>query len=140
MRKLTLAVFALSAAIPGLALSSAAGAAASLPTSAPGAAAPSLSLALPQDDAPSQGEKVRMTVVRATLAPGEALPDNARTALRYIYVQSGRLQVSNLVTGAEQEVVAGEFAVESAGQWHTGKALGSEPAEVLLIEQAPAGL
>lgn len=139
MRKLTLAVVALSAAIPGFAAAGSAEAAATLPTT-PGVTAPAMSLALPQDDAPAQGEKVRMSVVRATLAPGESLPDNARTALRYIYVQSGRLQVSNLVTGAEQEVVAGEFAVESAGQWHTGKAMGSEPAEVLLIEQAPAGL
>lgn len=138
MRKLTLAVFSLSAAIPGLALAGSAQAAASLP-SAPSISTPSMSLTLPQEE-PAEGEKVRMTVVRATLAPGESLPDNARTALRYIYVQSGRLQVSNLVTGAEQEVVAGEFAVESAGQWHTGKAMGSEPAEVLLIEQAPAGL
>ncbi|MBA4792063.1 cupin domain-containing protein [Phenylobacterium sp.] len=139
MRKLTLAAFALSAAIPGLAFAGVAQAAATLPTP-PSTAVPAMGLALPQDDEPAQGEKVRMTVVRATLAPGESLPDNARTALRYIYVQSGRLQVSNLVTGAEQEVVAGEFAVESAGQWHTGRAMGSEPAEVLLIEQAPAGL
>ncbi|OYW95050.1 MAG: hypothetical protein B7Z13_02975 [Caulobacterales bacterium 32-67-6] len=98
-----------------------------------------MSLALPQDDEP-KGDKVRMTVVQATLAPGESLPDNARTALRYIYVKSGRLQVSNLVTGDQQDVEAGEFAVESAGQWHTGKAMGAEPAEVLLIEQAPADL
>ncbi len=139
MRKLTLAALALSAAIPGLAIAGGAEAAATLP-SPPSAAPSALSFALPQDEEPAEGEKVRMTVVRATLAPGESLPDNARTALRYIYVQSGRLQVSNLVTGAEQEVAAGEFAVESAGQWHTGRAMGSEPAEVLLIEQAPAGL
>ena len=97
-----------------------------------------MTLALPQAEDPIEGEKVRMTVVQATLAPGESLPDNARTALRYIYVKSGRLQVSNLVTGDEQEILAGEFAVESAGQWHTGRAMGVEPAEVLLIEQAPS--
>lgn len=133
MRKLTLIGF-IAATLPGLAF-----AAPSPPPAMETARTSSLSLALPQDDEP-KGDKVRMTVVQATLAPGESLPDNARTALRYIYVKSGRLQVSNLVTGDQQDVEAGEFAVESAGQWHTGKAMGAEPAEVLLIEQAPADL
>ena len=133
MRKLTL-IGLIAATLPGLAF------AAPSPSPAMEAVHTSpLSLALPQDDEP-KGDKVRMTVVQATLAPGESLPDNTRTALRYIYVKSGRLQVSNLVTGDRQDVEAGEFAVESAGQWHTGKAMGAEPAEVLLIEQAPADL
>lgn len=133
MRKLTL-IGLIAATLPGLAF-----AAPSPPPAMETARTSSLNLALPQDDEP-KGDKVRMTVVQATLAPGESLPDNARTALRYIYVKSGRLQVSNLVTGDQQDVEAGEFAVESAGQWHTGKAMGAEPAEVLLIEQAPADL
>ncbi|MGQ3015692.1 cupin domain-containing protein [Phenylobacterium sp.] len=133
MRKLTL-IGLFAATLPGLAF-----AAPSQPPALETARTSPLSLSLPQDDEP-KGEKVRMTVVQATLAPGESLPDNARTALRYIYVKSGRLQVSNLVTGDQQDVEAGEFAVESAGQWHTGKAMGAEPAEVLLIEQAPADL
>jgi len=133
MRKLTL-VGLIAATLPGLAF-----AAPSPPPAMEAARTSPLSLSLPQDDEP-KGDKVRMTVVQATLAPGESLPDNARTALRYIYVKSGRLQVSNLVTGDQQDVEAGEFAVESAGQWHTGKAMGAEPAEVLLIEQAPADL
>ncbi|MDP2215008.1 cupin domain-containing protein [Phenylobacterium sp.] len=134
MRKLIL-VSMLAATLPGLAMAApSAGPALNTQPSSP------LSLALPQDDEPGQGDKVRMTVVQTTLAPGESLPDNARTALRYIYVKSGRLQVSNLVTGDRQDVEAGEFAVESAGQWHTGKAMGAEPAEILLIEQAPADL
>jgi quercetin dioxygenase-like cupin family protein len=133
MRKLTLAVCAALLATPALAVA----APGQPPVFDAGAPAP-MTLALPQAEDPIEGEKVRMTVVQATLAPGESLPDNARTALRYIYVKSGRLQVSNLVTGDEQEILAGEFAVESAGQWHTGRALGVEPAEVLLIEQAPS--
>lgn len=133
MRKLTL-VGLIAATLPGLAF-----AAPSPPPALDAVQTSPLSLTLPQDDEP-KGDKVRMTVVQATLAPGESLPDNARTALRYIYVKSGRLQVSNLVTGDRQDVEAGEFAVESAGQWHTGKAMGAEPAEVLLIEQAPADL
>ena len=133
MRKLTLAVGAALLAIPALAFA----APGQPPVFDAGAPAP-MTLALPQTEDPIEGEKVRMTVVQATLAPGESLPDNARTALRYIYVKSGRLQVSNLVTGDEQEILAGEFAVESAGQWHTGRAMGVEPAEVLLIEQAPS--
>ena len=133
MRKLTL-IGLIAATLPGLAF-----AAPSPPPAMEAARTSPLSLSLPQEDEP-KGDKVRMTVVQATLAPGESLPDNTRTALRYIYVKSGRLQVSNLVTGDRQDVEAGEFAVESAGQWHTGKAMGAEPAEVLLIEQAPADL
>lgn len=133
MRKLTLAVGAALLAVPTLAFA----ASGQAPAFAAATPAP-MTLALPQTEDPIEGEKVRMTVVQATLAPGESLPDNARTALRYIYVKSGRLQVSNLVTGDEQEILAGEFAVESAGQWHTGRAMGVEPAEVLLIEQAPS--
>ncbi len=129
MRKLTSALSALILATPGTVLAAPSAPQLRAPT-------PSLSLALPEAQDPPQGDKVRMTVLQTTLAPGESLPQNARTALRYIYVKSGRLQVSNLVTGDEQEVVAGEFAVESAGQWHTGRALGGEPTEVLLIEQA----
>ncbi|MDP1872926.1 cupin domain-containing protein [Phenylobacterium sp.] len=134
MRKLTL-IGLLAATLPGLAF-----AAPSPPRAMDAVQTSPLSLALPQDDEPGQGDKVRMTVVQATLAPGESVPDNARTALRYIYVKSGRLQVSNLVTGDRQDVEAGEFAVEAAGQWHTGKAIGVEPVEILLIEQAPADL
>ncbi|MDP1616154.1 cupin domain-containing protein [Phenylobacterium sp.] len=133
MRKLTLAVCVAVFATPALAV-----AAPGQPPSFDAGGPAAMTLALPQTEDPVEGEKVRMTVVQATLAPGESLPDNARTALRYIYVKSGRLQVSNLVTGDEQEILAGEFAVESAGQWHTGRALGAEPAEVLLIEQAPS--
>ena len=133
MRKLTLAVCAALLTVPAVAVA----APGQPPAFDAGAPAP-MTLALPQTEDPIEGEKVRMTVVQATLAPGESLPDNARTALRYIYVKSGRLQVSNLVTGDEQEILAGEFAVESAGQWHTGRATGGEPAEVLLIEQAPS--
>lgn len=134
MRKLTL-FGVLAAVLPGLAF-----AAPSPPPSMDARPIAPLSFALPQDDEPDQGDKVRMTVIQTTLAPGESLPENARTALRYIYVKSGRLQVSNLVTGDRQDVEAGEFAVESAGQWHTGLAVGVEPVEVLLIEQAPAEL
>ncbi len=125
----------LAALLPGLAL-----AAPSPPPSADSRPVAPLSFALPQDDEPRHGDRVRMMVIQAILAPGESLPENARSALRYIYVKSGRLQVSNLVTGDRQDVEAGEFAVESAGQWHTGLAVGLEPAEILLIEQAPAEL
>lgn len=134
MRKLTL-IGLLALVVPGLAL-----AAPSPPSSVEGRPVAPLSFALPQDDEPAPGGKVRMMVVQATLAPGESLPENARSALRYIYVKSGRLQVSNLVTGDRQDVEAGEFAVESAGQWHTGQAVGLEPVEILLIEQSPAEL
>jgi quercetin dioxygenase-like cupin family protein len=80
--------------------------------------------------------KMRMSVSQLTLAAGERLPDHQPAYLRYIYVVSGRLQVSNLVTGGAQEIAAGEMAVETAGEMHSAKALGDEPAEVMIVEQA----
>lgn len=120
MRKLTLVVLSLAAAV-GL---SAAAQAATAVTAAP------------SPEARAADKPVRMSVSQLTLAAGERLPDHQPAYLRYIYVVSGRLQVSNLVTGGAQEVAAGETAVETAGEMHSAKVLGAEPAQVMIVEQA----
>jgi len=81
------------------------------------------------------GDKVRMNVSQLTLGAGERMPDHQPVHLRYIYVVSGRLQVSNLVTGGSQVVGAGEMTVETAGEMHSVKALGDDPARLMIVEQ-----
>jgi quercetin dioxygenase-like cupin family protein len=119
MGKLTLAV-----AVAALGLASAAQAATAV-VGAPVPVGPS-------------AEKVRMNVSQVSLAAGERMPDQAPPAyLRYIYVVSGQVQVSNLVTGDTQNLAAGEMAVETAGEMHSAKAFDG-PAQLMLVEQPQA--
>lgn len=120
MRKLTLVVLSLAAAV-GLSVAAQAATAVTAAPSAGGHTA---------------DQPVRMSVSQLTLAAGERLPDHQPAYLRYLYVVSGRVQVSNLVTGGAQEVGAGEMAVETAGEMHSAKALGAEPAQLMIVEQA----
>lgn len=85
------------------------------------------------DQLPVNG-KVRMAVSQTTIPAGESLPEHMAPTLRYIYVVSGRVRVSNLVTGDEQDVAPGEMAVETQGQWHVATALDGQPADILLID------
>ncbi|MFN3522047.1 MAG: cupin domain-containing protein [Phenylobacterium sp.] len=125
MRKLTIVVLA-AAAIPTMALASA---------QAPAVA----SLAQSRSGEPLAGVlpvsgKVRMAVSQTTIPAGESLPEHVQPTLRYIYVVSGRVRVSNLVTGVDQEISPGEMAVETEGQLHIATALDGLPADILLIE------
>jgi quercetin dioxygenase-like cupin family protein len=122
-----LAVAALALALtPGLALA----AAPAGPVSAP--AAEDLAA-----DAALEG-KVQVSIRQQTLAAGETLPEHRQPHARHLLVVSGRLKVSNLATGDAQLVGPGEMAFETAGDWHVAEALGEEPAEIFIIDQAPA--
>lgn len=116
MRKLTFAVALALAPVSALA-------------AAPSAPAPATAL-----PAEPEGETVKVRFSQATVPAGQSLPGWSPAAARYIYVVSGRLQVSNLVTGAAHEVGPGEMTAEA--DWSEGRALGAEPASVLVIEQA----
>lgn len=130
MKKLTVLVLAL-IATPSLALASVQGPSLS--------ARPQASIAGPiEASAPADGT-VRMEVSQTTIPAGEALPEHRNPTLRYIYVVSGRVRVSNLVTGVEQDVNPGEMAVETEGHWHVAKALDGLPADILLIDGAALG-
>lgn len=85
------------------------------------------------DQLPVNG-KVRMAVSQTTIPAGESLPEHMQPTLRYIYVVSGRVRVSNLVTGDQQDVAPGQMAVETQGQWHVATALDGMPADILLID------
>lgn len=125
MRSLAIAALALIAA-PGLALAAAAGPA---PASAP--AVETLSA-----DSELEGN-VRVSITHQTLAAGAGLPEHRQAYIRHLFVVSGQLKVSNLVTGEEQLVGAGELATEAAGDWHVAEVVGDEDARIYLIDQLP---
>jgi len=130
MKKFTVLILAL-VATPGLALASAQGPARS--------ERPQASISAPLENAAPADGKVRMEVSQTTIPAGQALPEHRNPTLRYIYVVSGRVRVSNLVTGVDQDVSPGEMAVETEGHWHVATALDGLPADILLIDGAALG-
>jgi len=94
----------------------------------PAAAAPS----------PAAPASVRVAMRQQTLPPGGELAENPQSGERYLYVVSGRLKVSDLVTGEEQVVEAGKMAAEQPGDWHVAQALGADPVVLYVIDRTPA--
>lgn len=104
-------------------------------------AAPALAAGSASPDglaAPSSGAtQVELAMTQQTLPANGTLAEHSQPFLRYLYVLSGELKVSNLVTGDEQTVQAGGMAVETPNDWHIAKAMGSDPVVFVTIDQAP---
>jgi len=128
MRNLTIIALA-AALLPGLALASATGPA------GPVGQKPAFAASAAGDDAPADG-KVRVAASQTVIPANGAMPEHVQATARYILVVSGRVRVSNLDTGHEQDISPGEMAMEPEGQRHVARALDGEPASVLLIEGA----
>lgn len=86
---------------------------------------------------PQAGGAVRVAMRQETLPPGGSLAEHRPSGERYLYVVTGRLKVSNLVTGEEQVVEAGKMAAEQPGDWHVAMALGAQPATFYVIDRSP---
>jgi quercetin dioxygenase-like cupin family protein len=56
---------------------------------------------------------------------------------RYVYVQKGRLRVTNYDARQVREATAGTILVEAIGQWHQGDVL--EEVTLVVFEQVPPG-
>jgi len=125
MRILAIAALALVAA-PSLALAAASSGPVAPPSLAGMAADPEL-----------EG-KIQVAITQERLEAGATLAEHRQPYIRHLFVASGRLKVSNLVTGEEQVVGAGEMATEAAGDWHMAQAVGEEPVEMFVIDQLPA--
>ena len=73
-------------------------------------------------------------------------PANAKTNVhrhpfaRLVYVEQGRLSVTNFDSGTTTVAAAGEMFVEAIGQWHQGTALDGKPVRLLVIDLVPQGL
>jgi len=79
--------------------------------------------------------KVIASVVR--LEPGESLAPHKHPYPRYAYVLKGEVEVTLEETGEVIHGKQGEFFVETINGWHYGSNKGSEPVELLVIDQMP---
>lgn len=89
-------------------------------------------IVLPQKD-------VQVLVSTYQIAPGATLPEHKHMYPRYGYVLEGIVQVTNAVTGKSNVFKAGDFIVESIGQWHKGANIGTTVAKLLVIDQVEKG-
>jgi quercetin dioxygenase-like cupin family protein len=83
---------------------------------------------------------VQVTFTETVVPAGGALAAHKLPYPRYAVVLSGRLRVTNLVTGTVTEVKAGDLAIDAIDQWHEAVVVGSEPVRLKVIDQAPPGL
>jgi quercetin dioxygenase-like cupin family protein len=73
------------------------------------------------------------------IPPGAKLPEREHNSQRYGYLLAGQLRITNTETGKSQEYKAGDFIVESRGQWHKAENIGTEPIKLLVIDQVEPG-
>lgn len=78
-------------------------------------------------------------VSRYVIAPGARLAVHKHPHTRYAYVQSGNLTVFDADTGRRFDYKRGDFIVEILDGWHYGENAGTEPVELLVIDQTPDG-
>lgn len=83
---------------------------------------------------------VEVTFSETVVPAGGAIAPHKHPYPRYAYVVSGRLKVTNLVTGTVAEVKAGDLAIDAIDQWHEAAVVGDEPVRMLVIDQAPPGI
>ena len=87
---------------------------------------------LPQKDA-------QIVVSIYDVMPGATLPAHNHPHPRYAYVLSGMLRVNNIDTGQIDTYAPGDFILESVGQWHADKSIGSAPLKLLVIDFVDKG-
>ena len=89
-------------------------------------------LVLPQKDA-------ELIASIFEIQPGAHLPEHEHPYPRYGYILSGSLRVTDTETGQSKTYRAGDFVLESVGQWHTGANAGDEPTRLLVIDIVEKG-
>jgi quercetin dioxygenase-like cupin family protein len=132
MRLIAARLFAAAALAACVASAPALAAPRTMALSAPAIPAP----APPRVEAPT--EAVRIGMRQETLPVGGGMPEHRQAGERYVYVVSGQLKVSNLVTGEEQLVGPGKMAAEQPGDWHVAEVVGAEPVTLYIIDRTPA--
>ena len=69
------------------------------------------------------------------IAAGATLREHKHPFVRYAYVLTGTLRVTNTQTGHSNVYKAGDFIIEAIGQWHQAVNLGDRPLKLLVIDQ-----
>ena len=85
------------------------------------------------------GGPLSVTVTQTVIPAGGRLPVHKHPYPRVVNVLAGRLKITNLDTGQVREAEAGDWMVDAVDQWHEAEVLGSEPARLMTIDQAPPG-
>lgn len=79
--------------------------------------------------------KVVASIVR--ILPGESLAPHKHPYPRFAYILKGELDVTLEKGNRQIHSKAGDFVVEAINGWHYGSNNGSEPVELLVIDQIP---
>jgi quercetin dioxygenase-like cupin family protein len=79
----------------------------------------------------------QVTVSIYELPPGATLPQSADPGVRYDYLLSGSLRVTDPGTGAVSNLSQGQFFVAPTGAWNSAMNPGDAETRVLIIRQAP---
>ena len=80
---------------------------------------------------------VQVVATRMELKAGAAIPTHMHFWARYVYVESGEVQLTLDGSGATRTFRAGEMIVEPIGKWHSGKIV--RDAVLVATEQVPPG-
>ena len=68
-------------------------------------------------------------------AAGATLREHKHPSVRYAYVLTGTLGVTNTETGHSNIYKAADFIIEAIGQWHQAVKLDDRPLKLLVIDQ-----
>lgn len=85
------------------------------------------------------GGDLEVVVSIYDIAAGASLASHRHPALRYGYVLSGKLSVTNEETLQTQIYRAGNFVIEAIDQWHHARNPGGKAAKLLVIDQVTPG-
>ena len=69
------------------------------------------------------------------IAAGTTLREHKHPSVRYAYVLTGTLRVINTETGHSSVYKAGDFIIETIGQWHQAVNLDDRSLKLLVIDQ-----
>jgi quercetin dioxygenase-like cupin family protein len=82
-------------------------------------------------------EPFELLTTQVTYKQGHVIQCHRHGWPRYVYVQKGRLRVTNYDARQVREASAGTILVEAIGQWHQGDVL--EEVTLVVFEQVPPG-
>jgi quercetin dioxygenase-like cupin family protein len=77
----------------------------------------------------------RIVISIYEIAAGTTLREHKHASVRYAYVLTGTLRVTNTETGYSNVYKAADFIIQAIGQWHQAVNLGDRPLKLLVIDQ-----
>lgn len=81
----------------------------------------------------------QLLVTQVTYRAGHVIACHQHRWPRHVYVQSGHLRVTTYNPLRRHNFTAGQIVVEAIGQWHEGRAMGTDPLVLVAFDQVPPG-